>query len=71
MKKRVMAKNLRRTIRESIGRYLAIMVIIALGASLFVGLLSTKVDMVATGQKYMDAQHMFDLRLISTYGWTQ
>ena len=66
-----MAKNLRRTIRESIGRYLAIMVIIALGASLFVGLLSTKADMVATGQKYMDAQHMFDLRLISTYGWTQ
>ena len=66
-----MAKNLRRTIRGSFGRYLAIVVIIALGASMFVGLLSTKGDMVATGQKYMDEQHMFDLRLLSTYGWTQ
>lgn len=71
MKKRVLAKNLRRTIRDSFGRYLAIVVIIALGAGMFVGLLSTKGDMVATGQKYMDEQYMFDLRLLSTYGWTQ
>ena len=71
MRKRVLAKNLRRTIRDSFGRYLAIVVIIALGSSMFVGLLSTKGDMVATGQKYMDEQNMFDLRLLCTYGWTQ
>jgi len=66
-----MRKNLLRTIKGSIGRFLAIMGIIALGASIFVGLLSTKTDMVATGEKYMAEQNLFDLRLISTYGWTK
>ncbi len=70
-KKNVMVKNLLRTIRGSFGRYVAIVAIIALGASIFVGLLSTKTDMVATGQVYMDEQNMFDLRLLSTYGWSQ
>lgn len=71
MRKNVMRKNLLRTIKGSIGRFIAIMGIIALGSSIFVGLLSTKSDMVATGEQYMSEQNMFDLRLISTYGWTQ
>ena len=69
MKKNVMRKNLSQSILKSFGRYLAIVMIIALGASMFVGLLMTKSDMVATGQKFMDEQSMFDLRLISPYGW--
>ena len=64
-----MRKNLQQSIVKSIGRYLAIVMIIALGAAMFVGLLMTKSDMVATGQKYMEEQNMFDLRLISPYGW--
>ncbi len=71
MKKNVTRKNLFRTIQNSLGRYVAILAIIALGASMFVGLLITKSDMVATGQKFMDQQHMFDLRILNTYGWTQ
>ena len=70
MKRNITGKNLRRTIKGSIGRYLAIVLIIALGSSIFVGLLSTKRDMVATGQKFTDQQNMFDLRLLCTYGWT-
>ena len=70
MKRNATNKNLLRTIKSSFGRFLAIVLIIALGAAMFVGLLSTKSDMVATGQKYLDEQNMFDLRLISTYGWT-
>ncbi len=69
MKKNAMRKNLRQSILKSFGRYIAIVLIIALGASIFVGLLMTKTDMVATGQKYMDEQNMFDLRLVSSYGW--
>ena len=69
MKKNAMRKNLQQSIVKSFGRYLAIVMIIALGASMFVGLLMTKSDMVATGQKYMEEQNMFDLRLISPYGW--
>ena len=71
MKKNAMRKNLLQSILKSLGRYIAIVAIIALGASMFVGLLMTKSDMVATGQKYMDAQNMFDLRLVSTYGWAE
>lgn len=65
-----MRRNLFRSIRKSLGRYIAIMAIIALGAGLFVGLLATKKDMLVTGQRYMDKQNMFDLRLVSPYGWT-
>ena len=69
MKKNAMRKNLTQSIRRSLGRYIAIVAIIALGASMFVGLLMTKSDMVATGQQYMDEQNMFDLRLMNSYGW--
>ena len=69
MKQSMMKRNLQRSILRSFGRYLAIVAIIALGASMFVGLLMTKSDMVATGQRYTREQNMFDLRLVSTYGW--
>ena len=69
MSRNAMRKNLRQSIVKSFGRYLAITLIIALGAGLFVGLLMTKTDMVATGQIFMDQQDMFDLRMISNYGW--
>ena len=65
-----MRKNVRQTILKSLGRYIAIVAIIALGAGMFVGLLVTKSDMIATAQKYLDEQNMFDLRLMSTYGWS-
>ena len=69
MKQNAMRRNLRQTIVKSIGRYLAITAIITLGAGLFLGLVMTKADMVATGQKFMDQQNMFDLRMASNYGW--
>ncbi|MDD6967530.1 MAG: ABC transporter permease [Firmicutes bacterium] len=69
MKRNMMGRNLRRSIVNSLGRYIAIATIIALGTAIFVGLRSTKMDMVATGQAYTDSQNMFDLRFISTYGW--
>ena len=70
MRKNILGRNIRRTILRSLGRYLAIVGIIALGAGMFVGLLSTKSDMIATAQDYLDEQNMFDLRLLSSYGWT-
>ena len=70
MKRNVMRKNLWQSIKKTFGRYIAIVAIIALGSAIFVGLKSTKFDMVVTGQKYMDEQNMFDLRIMSTYGWS-
>ena len=69
MKRNAMRTNLRQSIFKSLGRYIAIAMIIAVGASIFVGLRMTKADMVATGQRYMDKQNMFDLRLVTDYGW--
>lgn len=69
MKRNMMRRNLLQSIKHSFGRYIAIVAIIALGAGIFVGLRTAKSDMVATGQRYMDEQNMFDLRLLSTYGW--
>lgn len=71
MRRNAMRKNLRQSILKSFGRYIAIVMIIALGASMFVGLLMTKTDMVATGQKFLDEMNMFDLRIMNSYGWTQ
>lgn len=71
MKRNVMRKNLLQTIRRSIGRYIAIVAIIALGAGMFVGLVTTKTDMIATVQEYTRDQNMFHLRLLNTYGWSQ
>ena len=66
----MMRRNLVTTIRRSLGRYIAIVAIIALGAGLFTGLRVTKVDMVATVQDYTDRQQMFDLQVMNSYGWT-
>lgn len=70
MKSKIMRRNLRQSILKSITRYIAIVAIIALGAGIFVGLRTTKSDMVATGQRFMDGQNMFDLRLLNPYGWS-
>ena len=69
-RKNMMRRNLVTTIRRSLGRYIAIVSIIALGAGLFTGLRVTKVDMVATVQRYTDRQNMFDLQVMNSYGWT-
>ena len=71
MKQNAMRKNLYQSIRNSLGRYIALALIICLGSSLFMGLLITRQDMVVTGQQFMKAQNMFDLRMISNYGWTE
>ena len=71
MRKNAMYKNLRQSIFRSFGRYVALALIIGLGASLFLGLIITRQDMVRTGQHFMDQQNMFDLRMVSNYGWSE
>ena len=71
MKQNAMQKNLYQSIRNSLGRYIALALIICLGSSLFMGLMITRQDMVYTGQHFMEQQDMFDLRMISNYGWTE
>lgn len=63
-------KNIYRTIKNSMGRYLAIMAIIALGVGFFAGLKVTKPGMVEAGNDYIRKYSMYDIRLISPTGFT-
>lgn len=69
--RRAFQKNIYRTIKKSLGRYMAIFAIIALGVGFFTGLKASKPDMMRTGQEYLDEQHFYDYRLISTWGFTE
>ncbi len=63
-------KTITRTIKNSLGRYLAILCIIALGVGFFSGLKVCKDAMVQTGDKYIDEYKLYDLKLLSYMGFT-
>lgn len=60
-----------RDIKNSFGRWIAILLIIALGVGFFVGLRITQPSMIATGDKYINDYNLYDLRLLSTLGFTE
>lgn len=64
-------KSTLREIRQSLGRYLAILAIIALGVGFFAGLRMCQPNMLATGVKYIEEYRLYDFRLLSTLGFTQ
>ena len=64
-------KSALREIRQSLGRYLAIFAIIALGVGFFAGLRMSQPNMLATGVAYIDTYHLYDFRLLSTLGFTE
>ena len=69
--KSVMWKTTIREIRQSLGRYMAILAIVALGVGFFAGLKVTKPSMVETAGEYLDEKALYDFRLLSTYGFEQ
>ncbi len=60
-----------REIKQSLGRYLAVLAIIALGVGLFAGLVLTKPFMIDTTDAYFKDKNLYDFRLLSTYGFEQ
>lgn len=60
-----------REIKQSLGRYLAILAIVGLGVGFFAGLRMAQPDMLATGVEYLDTQQFHDIRLLSTLGFTE
>lgn len=67
----IYSKNIRRTIYGSLGRYIAILAIIALGVGFFAGVKNTKGSMMLTCDKYVSQYKMYDFRLVSSYGFTE
>ncbi|MFR4018071.1 MAG: ABC transporter permease, partial [Clostridia bacterium] len=66
----IYGRSIRRTIFGSMGRYIAILAIIALGVGFFAGIKDTKDSMMLTCNKYVDEYRLYDFRLLSTYGFT-
>ena len=64
-----MGKTTLREIRQSLGRYFAIMAIVALGVGLFSGLKVTRDVMVSSAQLYFDQTSFYDIELLSTVGF--
>ncbi len=63
-------KSTFREIKSSLGRYMAILAIVALGVGFFAGLGVSRDVMVAMGDAYLSEQRLFDFQLISTLGFT-
>ena len=64
-------KSTFREIKESLGRFLAILAIVALGVGFFAGLKGTQSAMLKTAQRYFDRTDLYDYRLISTVGFSE
>lgn len=67
MKKALFTDTLRE-IKRSVGRYISILAIIALGCGFFSGVKATMPDMIDTADEMFDRQHLMDLKLVSTVG---
>lgn len=65
----MLKKSTFREIRSSLGRYLAILAIVALGVGFFSGLKVTQEAMVKTTDSYLSEHNLFDYRLVSTLGF--
>ena len=64
------AKDIVRSIRGSMGRFLAIMGIVALGCGFYAGLQMCGPDMRADADALYDGTNLWDVRLISTLGFS-
>lgn len=64
-------KDTVRSVTHSLGRFIAIAVIAALGTGFFAGLRMTGQDMLLAGDEYYDGTNLCDARVVSTLGLDQ
>lgn len=67
-RKRMLWCDIRRTVRKSRGRFVSIVLLMALGAFALVGLTVAGPDMRATGKHYFDRYNAADLTVIGSLG---
>lgn len=64
----MMIRSTLREIKQSLGRYLAILAIVALGVGFFAGIKETKPAMVETADRYLKEKNFYDYKLVGTLG---
>ena len=65
------SRMMRRSVRGTLSRFLAILCIVALGTGFLCGLLSTEPDMKTGADRYYDEQNAMDFLIQGTLGLTQ
>ena len=70
MKKRALRKDFYMEIRKSLGRFLSIFFIVALGVSFLSGIRASEPDMRYSADAYFDRNHLMDLKVMGTLGLT-
>ena len=70
MKKKALRKDFYIEIKRSLGRFLSIFFIVALGVSFFSGIRAAEPDMRLSGDEYFDEHNLADMKVISTFGLT-
>ena len=68
---RTFKKDIICSVKNSFARFMAILIIVALGAGFYAGLNAVAPDMRATVDKYCRDRRLFDIRVVSTLGLTQ
>ena len=68
---RLLFKNTIKKIKNSFGRFLSIMFIIAVGISVFIGLRESTAGILYTADNYYDKYNLMDAKIISSYGLTE
>ena len=61
-------KNILMEIRHSFGRFLSIMMIVAIGTAFFAGIKASAPDMKYSADQYFDKYHVQDIQVYSTLG---
>ena len=71
MKKRALRKDFYMEIRKSLGRFLSIFFIVAMGVAFFSGIRASEPDLRYSGDAYFDRNHLMDLKVMGTLGLTE
>ena len=70
MVKRAYVKNILRTVRSTLSRFLAIFAIVGLGVGFLAGLMASPDDMRLSADRYLDENRLYDIKIMSTLGLT-
>ncbi len=68
MRKKAFYKDIFRTIRDNLSRFIAIAVMIALGTGVFTGFAAGCMDVFDSADYFYDKQNTYDIKIVSTLG---
>ncbi len=71
MKKRAFYKDIFRTLRNNLSRFIAIVVMTALGTGVFTGFAAGCMDVFNSADYFYDKQNTYDIKIVSTLGLSE